>query len=55
MHISRFQLLNNKSFRDSGALEFQPGINIIVGANNAGKTAPLKVICSFYPQSTANV
>lgn len=44
MHISRFQLLNYKSFRDSGALEFQPGINIIVGANNAGKTALLEAL-----------
>jgi predicted ATPase len=44
MHISRFQLLNYKSFRDSGVLEFQPGINIIVGANNAGKTALLEAL-----------
>ncbi|MCU0547687.1 MAG: AAA family ATPase [Oscillatoriaceae cyanobacterium Prado104] len=44
MHISRFQLFNYKSFRDSGALEFKPGINIIVGANNAGKTALLEAL-----------
>ena len=44
MYISRFQLLNYKSFRDSGVLEFQPGINIIVGANNAGKTALLEAL-----------
>jgi recombinational DNA repair ATPase RecF len=42
MYISRLQLLNYKSFRDSGVLEFQPGINIIVGANNSGKTALLE-------------
>jgi ABC-type lipoprotein export system ATPase subunit len=44
MYISRFQLLNYKSFRDSGVLEFQPGINIIVGANNSGKTALLEAL-----------
>jgi predicted ATPase len=44
MYISRFQLFNYKSFRDSGALEFKPGINIIVGANNAGKTALLEAL-----------
>jgi len=44
MHISHFQLFNYKSFRDSGALEFKPGINIIVGANNAGKTALLEAL-----------
>jgi len=44
MYISYFQLFNYKSFRDSGALEFKPGINIIVGANNAGKTALLEAL-----------
>jgi hypothetical protein len=44
MYISRFQLLNYKSFRDSGVLEFQPGINIIVGANNSGKIALLEAL-----------
>ncbi len=42
MYISKFQVLNYKSFRDSGWLEFQPGINIIVGTNNSGKTALLE-------------
>jgi predicted ATP-dependent endonuclease of OLD family len=51
MHISRFQLLNYKSFRDSGALEFQPGINIIVGANNSGKTALLEALSLSFETS----
>gem|GEM_PF-4359200 len=42
MYISCFQLLNYKSFQDSGVLEFPPGINIIVGANNSRKTALLE-------------
>jgi len=39
MYLSKFRLFNYKSFRDSETLEFKPGINIIVGANNSGKTA----------------
>jgi predicted ATPase len=42
MYLSKFQLLNYKSFRDSTILEFKPGINIIVGTNNSGKTALLE-------------
>ena len=39
MYLSKFRLFNYKSFQDSEVLEFKPGINIIVGANNSGKTA----------------
>jgi predicted ATP-binding protein involved in virulence len=51
MYISRFQLLNYKSFQDFGVLEFQPGINIIVGANNSGKTALLEVLSLSFETS----
>ncbi|MGB3420827.1 MAG: AAA family ATPase [Dolichospermum sp.] len=44
MYLSKFQLFNYKSFQDSGLLEFTPGINIIVGQNNAGKTALLEAL-----------
>jgi len=44
MYLSKFQLLNYKSFRDSRILEFKPGINIIVGPNNSGKTALLEAL-----------
>ncbi|MGB3509819.1 MAG: AAA family ATPase [Microcoleaceae cyanobacterium] len=44
MYISKFQILNYKSFLDSGLLKFQPGINIIVGTNNSGKTALLETL-----------
>lgn len=38
MHISKFQLINYKSFRESDELILNPGMNLIVGQNNAGKT-----------------
>lgn len=44
MYLSKFQLFNYKSFRDSGLLKFKPGINIIVGQNNSGKTALLEAL-----------
>lgn len=44
MYLSKFQIFNYKSFLDSGLLEFTPGINIVVGRNNAGKTALLETL-----------
>ena len=44
MYISRFQLFNYKSYYKPEALEFTPGINVITGQNNAGKTALLEAL-----------
>jgi len=44
MHISKFRVLNYKSFFDSGEIDLQPGINIITGQNNAGKTALIQAL-----------
>jgi predicted ATPase len=44
MYLSKFQLFSYKSFFDSGLLKFSPGINIIVGQNNSGKTALLEAL-----------
>ena len=44
VYLKNFQLFNYKSYIDSGTLEFSPGINIIVGQNNAGKTALLEAL-----------
>jgi len=44
MLISKIQVLNYKSFRDSEWIEFKPGINIITGQNSAGKTALLEAL-----------
>ena len=42
MYLSKIRLINYKSFRNSGDIEFKSGINIIVGQNNSGKTALLE-------------
>jgi recombinational DNA repair ATPase RecF len=44
MYIKKLQVYNYKSYFDSGVMEFTPGVNIIVGKNNAGKTSLLEVL-----------
>src|SRR5690349_16419259 len=48
MWISEFSLTNYKSFRETGSLTLKPGFNIVVGPNNAGKTALLEGITMRY-------
>lgn len=46
MWISELQVLNLKSFADSGCLQLSKGINVLVGKNNAGKsTLQQAVLC----------
>jgi predicted ATP-dependent endonuclease of OLD family len=44
MYISKIRVKDYKCFRDSGDIEFKPGINIIVGQNNSGKTTLLEAL-----------
>jgi predicted ATP-dependent endonuclease of OLD family len=44
MYISKIRVKNYKSFLDSDEIEFKPGINLIVGQNNSGKTALLEAL-----------
>jgi hypothetical protein len=44
MVISKFQIANYKSYRDSGEIEFKPGFNVLTGQNSAGKTALLDAL-----------
>lgn len=48
MRIKKFRIANHKSYLDSGELTFEPGINVIVGKNNAGKTALLQALTMTY-------
>lgn len=44
MYLSKLRVTSFKSFHDSGELFFKPGINIIIGPNNSGKTALLEAL-----------
>lgn len=44
MHIKSFRGGNYKSFHDTPEIRFQPGINIIAGKNNSGKSALLELL-----------
>ena len=50
MWISELQVINVKSFADSGLLQLSKGINVLVGKNNAGKSTLLQSVLSM--QST---
>ncbi|MBA3923423.1 MAG: AAA family ATPase [Nostocaceae cyanobacterium] len=44
MFLKKIELLNYKSYINSTELDFSPGINIIIGQNNSGKTALLEAL-----------
>ena len=48
MRIKQIQINNYKSFLASDVLELTPGFNIIVGANNVGKTALAEALGSSF-------
>ncbi len=47
MYIARIRIQNYRCFRDS-TVEFQPGLNVIIGENNAGKTTLLKALALVF-------
>lgn len=49
MHIKSLEIDNYKSFLSSGEIMLSPGFNIIVGRNDAGKSALLEAI-SIHPK-----
>src|SRR5258708_643596 len=44
MYISRFQIINYKSYLETAEIEFKRGFNVVTGKNNAGKTALLEAL-----------
>src|SRR5712692_6671773 len=44
MRFLKFKVSNYKSFLESTELRLAPGINVIVGQNNSGKTALLEAM-----------
>lgn len=44
MKLSKIQISNFQSFKDSGQIEFEDGFNLIVGENNSGKSSLLRTL-----------
>lgn len=44
MHISQFQISNYKCFWQTEEIELTPGMNVVTGQNNVGKTALLQAL-----------
>jgi hypothetical protein len=44
MKITEFSIKNFKCFQDTGTISLAPGMNIVTGENNAGKTALLQAL-----------
>lgn len=49
MRIQSFQVINYKSFADSGEMRLEPSFNVIVGRNNVGKTALAEAMSLRFP------
>src|SRR6266436_4536067 len=44
MRFTKFSVTNFRSFRDGPTFDLAPGLNVLVGQNNAGKTALLDAL-----------
>lgn len=44
MYISKLIVKNFRCFKDNFTVEFNPGMNVIIGANNSGKTTIIKAL-----------
>jgi predicted ATPase len=51
MFIKSLQIENYKSYENSNIIEFSPGINVIIGSNNSGKTALLEALTLELPDN----
>src|SRR5262249_1713510 len=52
MRVLSVQIVNYKSYGDSGPIWFGPGFNVLVGQNNSGKTALLEALVPPGPTDT---
>ena len=44
MYISQLRIKNFRCFKDDFIVKFNPGMNVIIGANNSGKTTIIRAL-----------
>jgi energy-coupling factor transporter ATP-binding protein EcfA2 len=49
MRLTKARIQGFQSFSDSGEMEFSDGINLVIGQNNAGKSALLRALLPMLP------
>ena len=49
MRLIKARIQGFQSFSDSGEMEFSEGINLVIGQNNAGKSALLRALLPDLP------
>lgn len=53
MYISKLRIQNFRCF-DDVEIEFNEGLNVIIGENNSGKTTIMKALQYFFRGSNSN-
>ena len=48
MYISKIQITNFRGFNDSITIEFNEGVNVLIGANNCGKSNLIKALSLIF-------
>lgn len=48
MYISQIQITNFRGFNDSVTIEFNEGVNVLIGANNCGKSNLIKALSLIF-------
>jgi recombinational DNA repair ATPase RecF len=53
VHLTRFRIRDYRSVHDSGEVEVDPGKTLLVGVNEAGKTALMRALQQIEPPDGA--
>ena len=55
MYISQIQITNFRGFKDTTTIEFNEGVNVLIGANNCGKSNLLKALSLVFGNKNKNL
>ena len=52
MYISQMRIKNFRCFKEDFIVNFNPGMNVIIGANNSGKTTIIRALEMIFSRSS---